>query len=102
MKNLPRFLAITLLVSLLIPACTLPSYQPESQAAPAEEESAGTDPTPTWTPSPAPAAVVDCSPTLVANTVANVRGGPGTDYNIVGSLPQGASAAVAGKNQDGT
>jgi uncharacterized protein YraI len=32
----------------------------------------------------------------------NIRNGPGQVYGIVGLLPQGGSAKVAGKNADGT
>lgn len=99
MRKIERFFAFTLLVSTAVSACNLPTFQPNLQQAP-EAEAVNSEPT--ATPTPAAAPVQNCSPTLVANTVANVRGGPGTEYNIVGSLPQGASAAVAGKNQDGT
>jgi hypothetical protein len=54
---------------------------------------------------PAPAATASptqCNPTLIALTNANVRGGPGTDYDVVGNLPPGATAQVAGRNDDNT
>ncbi|MFZ5911570.1 MAG: CARDB domain-containing protein [Chloroflexota bacterium] len=43
-----------------------------------------------------------CSPTVTATTNANVRSGPGTDYAVVGSLPLGGTAAVAGRNDANT
>jgi hypothetical protein len=44
-----------------------------------------------------------CVPNVVANSPVNVRSGPGTAYEPpIGSLPQGASAGVAGKSDDGT
>jgi hypothetical protein len=43
-----------------------------------------------------------CSPVVVANSAVNVRSGPGTVYDIVGSLNQGGSAPVSGKSSDGT
>ena len=43
-----------------------------------------------------------CIPTVTATMNANVRSGPGTVYNAVGSLLKGNSATVAGKNADGT
>jgi hypothetical protein len=46
----------------------------------------------------AASATTQCSPTVTANTVANIRSGPGTLYDIVGNLPTGAAAAVAGRD----
>lgn len=43
-----------------------------------------------------------CSPTVTATTNANVRSGPGTDYAVVGSLPLGGTAMVAGRNDANT
>lgn len=69
--------------------------------------------TPTWTPTVAADVraaplvelatatvqpVVDTKPHVLANTTLNVRGGPGTDYPVVGSLDAGAQADVVGKN----
>jgi uncharacterized protein YraI len=43
------------------------------------------------------------SPSLtVTSEGANVRAGPGTEYPVVGQLPNGATAAVRGKNADAT
>lgn len=39
-----------------------------------------------------------CAPQVTANTAANVRAGPGTVYEVVGTLSQGQSATVAGRN----
>jgi hypothetical protein len=39
---------------------------------------------------------------VTANTVANVRVGPATAYNAVGSLPQGGTAKIAGRNDANT
>ncbi len=43
-----------------------------------------------------------CSPLITTNSSANVRSGPGTVYDAIGSLSAGATAAIAGKNSDGT
>ena len=43
-----------------------------------------------------------CKPSVTTSVVANIRSGPGQAYNIIGSLPQGGSANVAGKSTDGT
>jgi uncharacterized protein YraI len=43
-----------------------------------------------------------CTPQITANTAANVRFGPGTGFNIVGSLNPGQTATIDGKNTEGT
>jgi uncharacterized protein YraI len=43
-----------------------------------------------------------CSPQVTANSIINVRGGPGTIYAIIGSMNQGETAQVDAKNADGT
>ena len=114
-RFLERFLPMLLVVGLSLTACNLPS----SVAAPdvsAEDiastavarvftEQAAAAPSATFTPeaaqAPAPAAqgaAAQCNPTVTATTDANVRSGPGTDYSIVGNLPGGGTAVVAGTN----
>lgn len=61
------------------------------EEATTEEESASQ---PTATPVPA----VE----LEALTNLNLRKGPGTNYGVVGSLAQGETAKITGKNQDGS
>jgi hypothetical protein len=39
---------------------------------------------------------------VVVNSNMNVRGGPGTNYNIIGAANQGQRYPVTGKNNDGT
>jgi hypothetical protein len=71
----------------------LPLATAATGAAPSET---GTQATVTSSPTP-------CVPNVVANSPVNVRSGPGTDYEPpIGSLPQGGSAGVAGKSDDGT
>jgi uncharacterized protein YraI len=41
-------------------------------------------------------------PTIVALIGLNVRSGPGTAYPVIGSLPAGQAARIAGQNPDGT
>jgi hypothetical protein len=61
-----------------------------------------TPPTPTAA-SPTPEAIAaQCSPTITANTDANVRSGPGTAYAAVGYIPTGGTAPVAGRNDANT
>src|SRR5687768_112924 len=99
-----KFLAAFLVFCLFIPACNLPS------SAPGDVPGGEASPTPTPaafevaspTPTPAVAPVTNCSPTVTTNTDANVRGGPGQIYNIIGVIPLGGTAQVAGQNFDGT
>lgn len=54
--------------------------------------------TPTTAPTSVPATTGPCSPLVTANVVANVRSGPDTAYGIVGSLAQGQTASIVGRN----
>ncbi|HMB25441.1 MAG TPA: CARDB domain-containing protein [Anaerolineales bacterium] len=55
--------------------------------------------TPTLTATPAATSVpAQCSPLITANVVVNVRSGPDTAYDVVGSLPQGGTATIVGRN----
>ena len=65
-----------------------PTATPEATATPAP-----TEVPPTATPIPAPR--------LTANQTVNVRRGPGTNYQVIGSLSGGQSAEVTGKNPAG-
>lgn len=56
-------------------------------------------PTPTVTPG-TPTATVSTEPHLVTKTDLNVRGGPGTEYDLLGLLPNGAKTEIVG--QDGS
>lgn len=64
---------------------------PEQPAEPAPEQPAQPDP-----PTPEPA-----QPSVVTGTAMNVRGGPGTNYNIIGSTNAGQRFTVTGRNQAG-
>lgn len=61
--------------------------------APAEE-AAPVEPTPEPTPTPEP-------PKAQASDLLNVRGGPGTNYNLVGSLQKDEQVQIVGKNPAG-
>ena len=76
------------------PAGEQPTAEQPAAAAPAPEQPT-TAPTPTPEPTAAPAEVV-------INSQMNVRGGPGTNYNVVGAANQGQRYPVTGKNNDGT
>lgn len=60
---------------------------------------AGTE-TPTPTPTGSPTPTVSTQPRLVTKTDLNVRGGPGTEYDLLGLLPTGSENEIVG--QDGT
>ena len=119
MNRARRTLLGTLVLALAIMACTMPaavqaprlSDQEIADTAVAKALAAiapsatpvgvptATD-TPTATATNVP--VAQCSPTVTAITDANVRAGPGTGYSIVGALPTGGVAAVAGRNDSNT
>ncbi|MEX1019864.1 MAG: SH3 domain-containing protein [Litorilinea sp.] len=58
---------------------------------PAEPEPVETEPE-----APAPAPVAE----IVVNSAMNVRGGPGTNYNVIGAANAGQSFPVTGRNAD--
>ncbi len=99
-----------LAISLAMFACNLPAGAATPTEPPSTNET-GT-PTPTFassasttqtpTPTPTPAVTETCAPTVTTTTVANVRNGPGQIYSVIGNIPQGGTAKVAGKNFDGT
>ena len=93
---------LVLLLSFLIGACNLPAARSVSSQPPSSVQGVGVAAvfTPTAVPATVPPQV--CSPFVTANTMANVRSGPDTVYNIIGAIPQGGTAPVAGKNSDGT
>jgi uncharacterized protein YraI len=71
--------------------------QPEATAGP-EATEAPTDETPTAEP---PAAGANQVARLTANQTVNVRGGPGTNYPVIGRLSAGQAYPVTGKNARG-
>ncbi len=103
-------MTVGMVIWLLIISCTLPSAVP--QGAPGLPLSAQDMTTTamsvalTGQAGGAPAAVLQatvpptlqCFPLVTANTDANIRSGPSTAYDIVGFLPTGGTASVAGQN----
>jgi uncharacterized protein YraI len=71
--------------------------QPEATAG-SEATEAPTDETPTAEP---PAAGASQVARLTANQTVNVRGGPGTNYPVIGRLSAGQAYPVTGKNARG-
>ena len=107
-----RRIAWLLLAASLISACASPPAAPTPEPpteAPAPAALAPTavilQPTATLIPLPTAAPVLAplaCSPEVTANTIVNVRNGPGMIYSIIGSLAQGATSRVDGKIADGS
>lgn len=102
-KNKTTVLAFIIALSVL--GCNLPGGAPPTQEASEENTATPTvtlTPTPVLSETPTAAIAADCKPSVTTSVVANIRSGPGQAYNIIGSLPQGGSANVAGKSTDGT
>lgn len=82
-----------------------PTAPTESQ--PATEQPVEPTPTPTPQP-PTPEPTQETAPepqengpvTVTVNQNMNVRGGPGTNYPVLGTAPAGASSTVVGRNGD--
>lgn len=64
------------------------------EAAAATDTPVAAEPTATDTPAPAEAS-------LTVNSAMNIRGGPGTNYNVIGSANAGQRFPVTGKNPAG-
>ncbi len=96
-------LLLSLFVAFFVLGCNLPGGASTTQEK--QEENTAT-PTITLTATPAlsetPTAPIAaaCKPTVTTSVVANVRGGPGQVYAVIGTLPQGGTANVAGKSYD--
>lgn len=73
--------------------------QPPAEQPAAEQPPADAAPADTPTPEPTP---TTASAQVVLTTQANVRGGPGTEYNLLGTENAGAQFRVTGKNPAGT
>lgn len=82
--------------------------QPSSPTPQAQSSEVSPIPTPVNEPEqpipvsvlPTPTAPAEVSASALSNL--NLRGGPGTNYPVVGSLPAGSSATVIGRNEDGS
>ncbi len=67
-------------------------------AVPATATFTAIPPTPTATSTTAPVVSGPCSPTITATVNANVRSGPDTAYDVIGSLMLGQTATIVGRN----
>jgi hypothetical protein len=75
-----------------------PSPSPAPTATPAPPTAAPVPPTaaPTATPTDEPQ-----KPRVVADAEANLRGGPGTNYPLIGKMQPGKEVAIIGRNTNG-
>ena len=71
----------------------------EQSSAEAESATATLEPSPTPTPEPT-ATPTPADPTVTILQNMNVRGGPGTNYPVIGPGPAGESAKIIGRNAD--
>lgn len=76
-----------------------PTPQPE-KPTPTPEVATATAEAPTATPEPATATPVPAAE-VRSQSAMNVRGGPGTNYPVVGALNAGEAARITGKNGGG-
>ncbi|MBL8101345.1 MAG: SH3 domain-containing protein [Anaerolineales bacterium] len=98
-KNKNILIAVIFIVLAAL-ACNMPGGAPATEA-PAGGETATPTSTPVFTETPTSTAAPEaCAPTVTTSVVANVRSGPGQVYPILGTLPQGGTANVAGKSFD--
>lgn len=97
MKSRNVLLSVLLLWTASLFSCNLPSNTPT------QAPSGDIEPTFTLIPSATPVAnsASACGPSVKTTTLANVRNGPGQIYAVIGSLPLGGTAPVAGKSADG-
>jgi uncharacterized protein YraI len=72
-----------------------------AEAAPAEATTA-LDAAPTVAPTAEVPSATPVAKVVVSAAAANARGGPGTDYGLVGAVTQGQSFDAIGKNPEGT
>src|SRR5688500_10707595 len=102
MSKTQRLTILSVIICLML-ACNLPSGAATASPVPGDG-SASPSPTETTTSTATvlPLTATACVPTVITNTDANVRSGPGQVYGILGQLPQGSSANVSGKNSDGS
>lgn len=82
------------------PAPASPTLAPSATLAPATAAPASPTAAPTTTPTAAPTAEPQ-KPRVVADTEANLRGGPGTNYPLIGKIAAGKEFAIIGRNTNG-
>ncbi|MBE0672472.1 MAG: SH3 domain-containing protein [Anaerolineales bacterium] len=100
-KNKNTLIAVIFIVLAAL-ACNMPGGAPATEAPAGDETATPTStPTPVLSETPTATTVAEaCTPTVTTSVVANVRSGPGQVYPILGTLPQGGTANVAGKSFD--
>ncbi|MEZ4611826.1 MAG: SH3 domain-containing protein [Caldilineaceae bacterium] len=98
----------TVAVSLAAPASQAPTVAATVADAPTTDESAADPSTAAPTATPAPVEEVVLTPTAapdprltVTGDLVNLRGGPSTDFPVVGGVNQGESYPIIGRNEAG-
>lgn len=101
MSKNSKIVLLPLILLFAMLACNLPSGTPTTEisntASSIETDTPAVNATAT-----SAVTVEECEPSVTTNTLANVRNGPGLAYGVIGSIPLGEMANVAGKNADGT
>jgi hypothetical protein len=88
--------------SLRLAVVTPPEPEPEPEEEPVVEEPATPAPPAASQPAATPAPVNPGTADAAANTVANIRKGPGLAFAIMGSLQTGQQVSLTGRNGDNT
>ncbi len=85
------------------PAAEQPAAEEPAGEQPASEQPAGEEPAaPVEEPTVAPTPTEVQAAQVTVNSEMNVRGGPGTNYNVLGGATTGQTFPVTGKNNDGS
>lgn len=84
------------------PANEVPNTEQPAAQEPAATQPPAEEAAPTEAPTAAPTPTVAQTAEVLINTTMNIRGGPGTNYNIIGAADQGQRYPVTGRNNDGT
>lgn len=88
------------------PTATATPEPPTATAKPATPTATAVPPTATATTTPEPPTATPepelTAPRAVANSNMNMRGGPGTDFPVVGAASGGTAYDITGKNEDGS
>jgi len=83
-------------------ACNLPASAPATEVDELTLSPTATQALIVETPTLIPPTATQCQPSITTNQDSNVRKGPSQGYDKLGFLPQGATAPLAGKSNDGT
>jgi uncharacterized protein YraI len=97
----PTFTPVPVVVPEILPTATIAPAETAPTAAPVVTPTVAAAPAVTPTVAAPTAAPAAAAPSFTAKQTVNVRGGPGTDYPVVGQLAAGQGAPIAAKTQAG-